>query len=79
MDRKSLKIALPTSSFLPSLGGAEIGLHNICLKLVQKGHIPFVITSYSHEKKIKMMNLSFPYKVISLPPKFHLFLKKTLD
>lgn len=76
MDRKSLKIALPTSSFLPSLGGAEIGLHNICLKLVQKGHIPFVITSYSHRKKIKMMNLSFPYKVISLPPKISSIFEK---
>ena len=36
LNRKSLKIALPSSSFLPSLGGAEIGLHNICLKLIEK-------------------------------------------
>ena len=79
MNRKSLKIALPTSSFLPSLGGAEIGLHNICLKLVEKGHIPFVITSYSHSKKNKMINLSFPYKVISLPPKISSIFEKNFS
>ncbi len=76
LNRKSLKIALPTSSFLPSLGGAEIGLHNICLKLIEKGHTPFVITSYSHKKKNEILNFSFPYKIISLPPKISSIFEK---
>ena len=74
--KRSLKIALPSSSFLPSIGGAEVGLHNICLKLIKKGHIPFVITSYSHYKKLKIMNLALPYKVISLPPKISIIFEK---
>ena len=76
LNRKSLKIALPSSSFLPSLGGAEIGLHNICLKLIEKGHTPFVITSYSHTKKNEILNFSFPYKIISLPPKISSIFEK---
>ena len=76
MYKRSLKIALPSSSFLPSIGGAEVGLHNICLKLIKKGHIPFVITSYSHYKKQKIMDLALPYKVISMPPKISLIFEK---
>ena len=69
----------PHQSFIPSIGGAEVGLHNICLKLIKKGHLPFVITSYSHYKKQKIMGLALPYKVIPLPQKFPKFLKKIIN
>lgn len=65
----SLNIALVTSSFLPSLGGAEIGVHNIALHLIEKGHKPVVITSASVVVALKRSGISFPYKVVSFPPK----------
>ena len=71
-----LKIALPISSFLPSLGGAEIGLHNICLNLKEKGHHPTVITSFSHKREILKKRIVLPYKVISYPPKIFSIFKK---
>ena len=70
-----LNIALPISSFLPSLGGAEIGLHNICIKLKEKGHNPTVITSFLHKKKILKEGIKLPYKVISYPPKIFFIFK----
>ncbi len=69
MDGKSLIIALPTNSFIPVMGGAEIGLHNIALRLQQKGHIPIVIASAPLVAQLRREGWDFPYKVISFPPK----------
>ena len=66
--KSKLNICLLTSSFLPNIGGAEIGLHNICLQLLKKGHNPIVMTSFSHFKNLKKQNFLLPYKVISFPP-----------
>ena len=51
------------------MGGAEIGLHNICLNLIEKGHSPFIITSFHHMKMLQKMGIKLPYKIIGLPPK----------
>tara|TARA_Y100000782_G_scaffold71573_2_gene77339 strand:- start:39433 stop:40611 length:1179 start_codon:yes stop_codon:yes gene_type:complete len=64
-----LKVALPIPSFLPALGGAEVGLHNIAMQLVEKGHVPTVITSYKHVKQLKDNDWKLPYKVLAYPPK----------
>lgn len=74
--KNKLNICLLTSSFLPSIGGAEIGLHNICLQLLKKGHNPIVITSFSHLKNLKKQNFLLPYKVISFPPMIFRFMIK---
>ncbi len=71
-----MKIALPIPSFLPSLGGAEIGLHNIALQLLAKGHTPTVITSYKHVRELRRQDRKLPYRVIAYPPKV-LTLRKT--
>ena len=48
-----MKIALPISSFLPNSGGMEVGIHNLAKNLVDLGHEPIVITSYSIYRKLK--------------------------
>ena len=48
-----MKIALPITSFLPNLGGMEVGVHNLAQNLVSLGHEPIVITSYSIFKNLK--------------------------
>ena len=68
--KKKLKIAFLTSTFLPSIGGAQIGLHNICLGLKNLGHEPIVIIPYGCYLKLKKQKWNLPYKMISLPPKF---------
>ena len=70
-----LNIGLPTSTFLPSLGGVEVGLHNIAIRLLKKGHNPIVIAPYSQARVLKK-KWNLPYKVISFPPKlFYIFSK----
>ena len=63
-----MKIALPITSFLPKLGGMEVGVHNLAKNLVSLGHEPIVITSYSIFRKLKKKRISLPYKVIFFYP-----------
>lgn len=62
-------IALPIPSFLPALGGAEVGLHNIAQTLIDKCHRPVVITSYRHAKALKAQGWRLPYEVVPYPPR----------
>ncbi len=73
--KKNLIVAMPIGSFLPAQGGAEVGLHNIALRLIEKGHRPIIITSYTHHKLLKKKKWILPYKVISLPPGASSFLE----
>ncbi len=57
------------SSFLPNLGGMEVGLHNICLQIQALGWEPIILAPYPHVKALKALNVNLPYKVKSLPPK----------
>lgn len=68
------KVALLTSTFFPSIGGVEVGIHNIALRLLTKGIEPIVIAPYQSKYFKELKNL--PYKVYILPPKFfHLYTK----
>ena len=68
-----MKIALPISSFLPNAGG--MGIHNLAKNLVNLGHEPIVITSYSIYKSLKKKKIT--YKVIYFYPRmFYFFLSK---
>ena len=67
-NKTKLKVALPILSFLPNLGGMEVGLHNLATQLLKKGHQPVVITSYSIFKKLKKMKFDLGYEVKSFPP-----------
>lgn len=69
---KIKKVALLSSTFFPSIGGVEVGIHNIAIRLASRGIEPIVIAPYS-SKNFKHRS-DLPYKVIPLPPKvFHLF------
>ena len=62
-------IAMPISSFLPNLGGAEIGLHNIACRLVERGRRPVVMAPASHVGRLRREGWELPYEVRALPPK----------
>ncbi len=67
-NKTKLRIALPILSFLPNLGGMEVGLHNLATQLLRKGHEPVVITSYSIFKKLRRKKIDLGYEVKSFPP-----------
>jgi len=64
-----LTIGMPISSFLPNIGGAEVGLHNIATHLSQRGHRPIIIVSWPHYQALKATYRNLPYKVVPFPPK----------
>lgn len=66
---KPKKIALLISSFLPNMGGIEVGLHNIAVRLQNHGLEPVVIAPYPHVKALAKKGWHLPYKVEALPPK----------
>jgi len=64
-----LRIALPTAAFLPGLGGAEVGLHNIARHLLSRGHAPTVIAPAPQVWQLRRERWSLPYPVLAFPPK----------
>ena len=66
---ESLRIALPTSCFLPFLGGAEVGLHNLATRLLERGHHPVVVVPYSHYRRLREEGWKLPYVIERFPPK----------
>jgi glycosyltransferase involved in cell wall biosynthesis len=68
-DSRPLTVALPTSTFLPWLGGAEVGLHNIATRLKARGHRPVVILPSPHFHRLRDDGWNLDYEIISFPPK----------
>ncbi len=64
----NLKVAFPISSYLPTIGGGQVGIHNIAIRLIKKGHNPIVIAPYEDYHKLKALK-KLPYKVLGFPPK----------
>ena len=54
-----MNIGLITSSSIPNIGGAEIGLHNIALELKRNGHNPILFTSYRHRSNLIKTNWNY--------------------
>ena len=69
-----MKIALPITSFLPKLGGMEVGVHNLAKNLVSLGHEPIVITSYSIFRKLKKKKNFFTVQSNFLLPIYVIFI-----
>lgn len=63
------RIALPISSYLPNLGGMEVGLHNIASKLIERNFEPIVIAPAGHVKQLRQKGWNLPYQVKAFPPK----------
>ncbi|HCJ66768.1 MAG TPA: hypothetical protein DHV62_05430 [Elusimicrobia bacterium] len=58
-----MKIALVTYSFLPDIGGAQITLHNLALRLSKKGHLIVVLVPFSIWSKLKGKRNKLEYKI----------------
>jgi glycosyltransferase involved in cell wall biosynthesis len=60
---------MPISSFLPNLGGAEVGLHNIATRLIERGRKVVVMAPAPHVKVLRAESWPLSYQVEALPPK----------
>ena len=64
---KTVGLLIP--SFLPNLGGMEVGLHNIALRVQKHGWRPVVFAPREHVVKLREKGWTLPYKVEALPPR----------
>ena len=78
MSRQARTIAMPISSFLPNLGGAEVGLHNIACKLIERGLRPVVMAPALHVRRLRGDGWRLPYELRALPPKAWTLLRRSL-
>lgn len=69
MTDAPLTIGMPTSTFLPALGGVEIGLHNIATRLTARGHNPIILAPARNVHALRDQRGELPYKLASFPPK----------
>lgn len=63
-----MKIALLASTFLPTIGGAEVVTHNLAIHLGRLGHDVHVITWWGNWMKVRG---KLPYPVHPLSPQSH--------
>lgn len=63
-----MKIAMLPSTFLPTIGGAEVFLHNLVIQLQHLGHEVHVITWWGYWRKLLG---KLPYPIHPLLPKSH--------
>ena len=68
-----MKIFFLTSTFYPSIGGVEVGIHNLAINMSNLGNQVYVVCPFQSIYIPKKFQL--PYKVIPLPPKFFYFVK----
>ena len=71
-----LRIALPSSSFLPFLGGVEVGLHNLATRLVARGHQAVVVVPYLNYRRLRKKGWKFSYIIEHFPPKIFTVLRQ---
>ena len=71
-----LRIALPSSSFLPFLGGVEVGLHNLATRLISRGHKPVVVVPYLNYRRLRKEGWKLPYIIERFPPKIFTILRQ---
>lgn len=69
MNVKTKTVGLFIPSFLPNLGGVEVGLHNIALRVEKLGWTPIVFAPAEHVKMLKEKGWELPYKIEPLPPR----------
>ena len=74
ISNSKIKVALLTSTFLPSLGGVEVGLHNIAIRLQARGLNVTVVAPFSSRN---LFNL--PYEVVTLRQKYSKFINICLS
>lgn len=65
----NLTVGIITSTFLPSIGGSQIGLHVIAKSLSSLGHNIIIFVPFKTFFKLKKRKWSLNYIVLPLPPK----------
>ena len=63
-----MRIFFLTSTFYPSIGGVEVGIHNLSINMSKLGNEVYVVCPWKANFIPNKNNL--PYKIIALPPKF---------
>lgn len=63
-----MNIAILASSFLPTIGGAEVAVHNLAMQFGKMGHRAFVVTWWGSWRQIRGQ---LPYPVLPLLPRSH--------
>jgi len=69
MTDRPLTVGMPTSTFLPALGGVEVGLHNIASRLSARGHRPIVLAPAHNIHALRDQRRHLPYALAAFPPK----------
>ena len=64
-----MNICFISSTFLPSIGGSQIGLHTIANELKDRGNNVFIIVPFYTFLKLKKKKWKINYTVFPLPPK----------
>lgn len=70
-----LIVCLAISSYFPSIGGAEVTLHNLAIRLIYEGHRAVVLVGFPYWWKLRDQKDRFPYEIRPLPPKQNSWLK----
>jgi len=63
-----MNVCLLTGTFLPNIGGVEIGLHNIATRLQRLGHEPTVVCNFNTWRRLRKTGWELPYRVLPLSP-----------
>lgn len=66
-DQK-LSVAIATSSFFPSVGGAEVTAHNLAKYLIANGHNVVMFVAWNNWRKIRRHKAGFEYPILPLFP-----------
>lgn len=67
-ERRPLVVGMPVNSFFPSLGGAQVGLHNIAIRLQERNIRPVLMVPAGSWVQLRRQGWRFPYTIVPLPP-----------
>jgi glycosyltransferase involved in cell wall biosynthesis len=67
-EQRPLVVGMPINSFFPSLGGAQVGLHNIATRLQERNIRPVLMVPAGSWIRLRLRRWRFPYAIVPLPP-----------
>lgn len=69
MTQTQKTIGFLISSFLPNLGGIEVGLHNIAMRVQKLGYKAVIFAPHEHVKILRAEGWNLPYEIVAIPPR----------
>jgi len=76
MSDRLLRVGMPISSYLPAVGGMEVGLHNIAGRLAALGHQPVIFAPAGNVRALRKSGRELPYEVAAFPPKMLMLIER---